>query len=207
MNARSPLRFAVSLSFACLLSAGLARAEEPTSAPSGGGRAETEAEAPRGVDDPIDVIARLPPDVRAQLNGEQIEEIVRLAQRSHGAKGRWATEILVPGFFFATILGIVLVLQLSRLRRERQLHETLRAMIERGVEIPAALIVPDKEKPNDRRRGIVLATLGVGLTAFLWVVDKDGGGAWAFGLVPLTLGLGHLVAFFLDRRDPAPRDR
>lgn len=158
-----------------------------------------------GHDDAVDVIGRLPPDVRAQLTGDQIENIIRADQDNHDRSGPTdMTEILVPGFFFATIIGIVVVLQLSRFRRERQLHETLRAMIEKGVEIPPALIVPDKPKPNDRRRGIVLVTLGAGLVAFLGVAEDDG--SWAFGLVPLCLGLGYLLAWFLERRDPSSFD-
>lgn len=148
-------------------------------------------------DDPVDVISRLPPEVRVQLTGDQIENIIRREQDSRSVSG--ASDVLVPGFFFATILGIVGLLQFARFRRERQLHETLRLMIEEGVDIPPALLVPDKPKPNDRRRGIILVMVGLGLMAFLGAAEDDG--SWAFGLVPLCLGVGYLAAWSLERAE------
>lgn len=151
----------------------------------------------RDDDDPVELINRLPPEVRVQLTGDQIENIIRREQDDRVASS--ASEVLVPGFFFATILGIVGLLQFARFRRERQLHETLRLMIEEGVEIPPALLVPDKPKPNDRRRGIILVMVGLGLMAFLGAAEDDG--SWAFGLVPLCLGVGYLAAWSLERAE------
>ncbi len=142
-------------------------------------------------------IARLPPDVRSRLTGQQIESILR---NSHDSD-KSAVAILVPLGFFLTILGIVVALAVARHRREAMLHDTLHAMIERGTEIPEALLTFDKKKPNDRRRGIVFVGLGLGLTAFLFMVDSDGDGAWAVGLVPLLLGIGYLAAWYVEHRE------
>lgn len=153
-----------------------------------------------GQPDPLDVIGRLPPDVRGQLNGEQIEDILR---RSQEAQTATLASTLVPSVFFATILGIVIIVAVGRYRRDRQLHDTLRAMIEKGVEIPAALIVPEKApKPDDRRRGIILVAVGIGVGGFLFVVARADN-AWALGLVPLLLGVGYLVAWGVERKPTA----
>jgi hypothetical protein len=98
---------------------------------------------------------------------------------------------------------VVVAVMAARVRRERDLHETLRSMIEKGVDIPPALLVPAAPKVDDRRRGLLLLTVGVGTMLFLALVSDDGGRAWAFGLVPFFLGSGYLLAWWLDRRDPS----
>lgn len=153
--------------------------------------------------DPTAVISRLPADVRSRLEGHEIVNIVEAQQ-----KGGLDEDIVVPTVFFGTIIGIVLLFVILRLRRDHKLHETLRAMIDKGVDIPPALLVPPLAKKNDRRTGIILAMAGVGTSAFLYMVDKSGSGAWALGFVPFFLGTGYLVAHVLDVRaanGPAPQ--
>jgi hypothetical protein len=145
--------------------------------------------------DPTAVIARLPPDVRSRLEGHEIVNIVEAQKR-----GGLDEDIVIPSAFFATIVGIVLMFVVLRLRRDHKLHETLRAMIDKGVDIPPALLVPPAAKKNDRRTGIILAMAGVGTSTFLFVVDKSQSGAWALGFVPFFLGVGYLVAHVLDVR-------
>lgn len=145
--------------------------------------------------DPTAVIARLPPDVRARLEGHEIVSIVEAQNR-----GGLDEDIVIPTVFFGTIIGIVLLFVILRLRRDHKLHETLRAMIDKGVDIPPALLVPPVAKKNDRRTGIILAMTGVGTAGFLFMVDKSGSGAWGLGFVPFFLGLGYLAAHVLDVR-------
>jgi hypothetical protein len=145
-------------------------------------------------DDPLSAMARLPPDVRQKLSGADIVQIVRPAHEARDEK------IVVPTVFFATIVCIVLAFVILRSMRDRRLHETLRAMIDKGVDIPPALLVPPAAKKNDRRTGVILATAGVGVAGFLSVVDKSGSGAWALGFVPFLLGVGYLVAHVLDQK-------
>jgi hypothetical protein len=137
--------------------------------------------------------------VRARLTGDQVEQIIR---RSQEAQLSSSAATVVPAAFFIAIVGIVVAVLVGRHRRERILHDTLRAMIEKGAEIPAQLLGADKRKPDDRRRGLILVGAGIGLCAFLGVVDRENG-AWAFGLVPLLIGAGYLVAFVLEKRDRA----
>lgn len=145
--------------------------------------------------DPTAVISRLPPDVRGRLEGHEIVNIVEAQNRSGLDE-----DIVIPTAFFGTIIGIVLMFVILRLRRDHKLHETLRAMIDKGVDIPPALLVPPVAKKNDRRTGIILAMAGVGTSGFLFMVDKSASGAWALGFVPFFLGVGYLVAHVLDVR-------
>lgn len=154
-------------------------------------------------DDPIATLNKLPPDVRAKLDSKQIGDIVRRAQENQNPMTS-AEDVIAPVSFFLCIVLVVGVVLFARYRREKQLHETLRQMIERGVDIPPALLVPPQVKPNDRRRGIILISLGVGGSAFLALVTGGaGGGAWGLGLVPAFLGAGYLLSSFLEKSDGA----
>jgi hypothetical protein len=154
-------------------------------------------EEPSG--DALDVIRRLPPDVRQKLTGDQIEMIIRREQQ--GESPAKIEAIIIPTVFFLTIIGIVVIIQWARLRREKQLHETLRQMIEKGVDIPPALLVPPRPKDADRRRGVILLAVGCGLMIFFAAVDKGSDGAWGIGAVPALIGAGYLVAWLLGRKD------
>ena len=151
--------------------------------------------------DALDVIRRLPPDVRQKLTGDQIEMIIRRQQNQLGDSPAKIEAIIIPTVFFLTIIGIVVIIQLARFRREKQLHETLRQMIEKGVDIPPALLVPPRPKDADRRRGIILLSVGCGLMIFFAAVDKGSDGAWGIGAVPALIGAGYLVAWLLGRKD------
>ncbi|WP_309890445.1 DUF6249 domain-containing protein [Archangium sp.] len=83
-------------------------------------------------------------------------------------------------------------------RKQRQLHETVRLMVEKGAEIPTGLIVaPPKRKPSDLRRGIILSTSGLGLTIFLGALP-GAAGAWGAGVTLLLIGVGHLIVWRLQ---------
>ena len=82
-------------------------------------------------------------------------------------------------------------------RKQRQLHETVRLMVEKGAEIPTGLIVaPPKRKPSDLRRGIILSTSGLGLAIFLGALP-GASGAWGAGVTLFLIGVGHLIVWRL----------
>ena len=91
------------------------------------------------------------------------------------------------------------------------------AAIERGVDpakltpLPVTALDDEPETWNmtqydrDRRRaqglmiaGIVTLAVGIGLMAFLSVME-DHGNAWAVGIIPATVGLALLLSSFLVR--------
>jgi hypothetical protein len=198
------LRTVTALLAALLLATLPAAAQDAGPASPDAGAAEGAADTPfiqvNGEDDdsPVDIIAKLPPDVRQRLTGEQIAQIVNEQQKNERSNGG-AVAIVVPLGFFAMSIGIVLVILLVDLRRKKLLHETLRVMIEKGAAIPPELLEPKTPK-NDRRRGIVLVAVGLSLSLALYL---DGDKSWGFGLVPLAIGAGYLISWVLEKKNPA----
>lgn len=113
--------------------------------------------------------------------------------------------ILVPIAFFLTVLGIVLLSLLMGFRKERLRHETLRLMVERGAEIPVALLTgPAKRRSSDLRKGAIWTATGLGTSAALAVLTQgQAGHPWAIGLVPTLVGLGYLLVWRLEGRQDA----
>jgi Domain of unknown function (DUF6249) len=101
-------------------------------------------------------------------------------------------------------------------RKKREIYQLYHAerlaAIERGIEVPP--LPPeffqagrgrDESAPRRHRRwGLVLTFLGVALTAALWTAGLQ----YGWGFLPLAVGLGYLVAGFLEAREPdRPSDR
>jgi hypothetical protein len=115
--------------------------------------------------------------------------------------------ILVPTVFFLTLTGIVAMSLYASFRKDRERHETLRLVIERGGSIPPELVSPPPKRPtSDLRRGIVLLSGGVGLTILLAAASQERG-VWTAGLVPVLLGLGYLAVWQIEARAKRSDDR
>jgi len=87
--------------------------------------------------------------------------------------------------------------------RVRKLHTEERlAAIARGVSVP---MEPElSQAARSRRSGILLVAAAVGYMitfALIGRYESDAGIATAFGIIPLTLGLGFFVDSALVRRD------
>jgi len=83
-----------------------------------------------------------------------------------------------------------------RHRRNKMLHETLRAMIDKGVPIPPELLAaPQQNAPprprNDLRMGLVLIAIGFGLSSFIPGPERK------FGFIPLFIGLAFVISFLI----------
>jgi hypothetical protein len=122
---------------------------------------------------PIPPLPPLPPEV----HGAQI------AIAGHG------DDALVPLAFFVMVFAIFVTAQIARIKREGALHETVRLALERGADVDVSSVLPAPR--NDRRRGILLVSLGIGLFAFL--LAADGIDSAAIGLVPAFLGFGYFA--------------
>jgi hypothetical protein len=96
------------------------------------------------------------------------------------------------------IVGIILFV---RHRRNRMLHETIRAMVEKGVPIPPELISgggaalgstppPARRGDNDLRGGLILIAVGVGVMMIA--------GKW--GAIPLLIGVAMIVAWLIGHK-------
>ncbi len=105
--------------------------------------------------------------------------------------------------FGAPVLVVAVIMYFS-MSKNRALHRTVRMMVEKGQEVPAALLNPPPavRQRSDMRRGIVLLMVGLGLMLFLAAVNDWEGGAWSVGLIPLLIGAGYLLVWKLEgKRD------
>lgn len=86
-----------------------------------------------------------------------------------------------------------------RFKKEHQRHETIRLIVEKGAEIPPQLLVSDRRRSSDLRRGVLLLAAGLGVTVFLAIVAHKEP-AWSLGLVPAFLGAGYLLTWWIEAR-------
>jgi hypothetical protein len=176
---------------ACLLATTLAQAQAPAAAP-----AEAPAEAPPAV--PAGELQKLQAEIQridpqGRLTNEQLYDILmtREARRAEAESGP-------PGELFVLFSAVSFMAWLyASYRRERQRHETVRLMVEKGMEVPGALLAPPPKRPSDLRRGIILSTAGLGLTVCLALLS-DMPGAWSAGLALFLIGLGHVLVWRLQ---------
>jgi Domain of unknown function (DUF6249) len=106
----------------------------------------------------------------------------------------------VLGVFGAPVVMVALIMYFG-FSRNRMMHRTIRMMVEKGQPVPAALLAPPPpaiRQRSDMRRGVVLATVGIGLMLFLGAVNEWDNGAWATGLIPFFIGAGYLLVWKLE---------
>jgi Domain of unknown function (DUF6249) len=123
-------------------------------------------------------------------------------------------EAVIPlvAIVFMTVFGapvlIVAVIMYFGFSRNRMMHRTIRMMVEKGQEVPPALLVPPppaQRQRSDMRRGVVLVMVGLGLMLFFAAVNDWEGGTWAIGIIPFLIGAGYLLVWKLEGgRKPGP---
>ena len=102
---------------------------------------------------------------------------------------------LVPLGGLATAVLIVVATYVFRFNVERQRHETLRSLIEKGMTIPPELL---KTGRSALRGGLVLVGLGIGYCACFGVWGKH---FWGVGFIFFFMGLGLIAYHTLERRN------
>jgi hypothetical protein len=119
--------------------------------------------------------------------------------------------IPIVGIIFTTLFGapvmVVAAIMFFSYLKSRSLHRTVRTMVEKGQEVPAALFAPPPaiRARSDLRRGVVLLMVGLGLMIFFGAVNDWEGGSWSLGVIPFVIGLGYLLVWKLEgRRDKVP---
>ncbi|MEY2501763.1 MAG: hypothetical protein QOI07_2097 [Verrucomicrobiota bacterium] len=130
--------------------------------------------------------------------------------RHHRSDGDYDVEdgalmaIPIIGIIFSTLFGapvlIVAAIMFFSYLRSRSLHRTVREMVARGEPVPPALFAPPPavRARSDMRRGVVLVMVGFGLMIFFGAVNDWDGGAWAIGIIPFLIGVGHLLVWKLE---------
>jgi len=116
-----------------------------------------------------------------------------------------ALVVPIVAVVFLSIFGapvlIVAVIMYFGFSKNRMMHKTVRMMVEKGQEVPAALLAPPppaQRQRSDMRRGVVLVMVGFGLMLFLGAVNDWEGGAWALGIIPFLIGAGYLLVWKLE---------
>jgi hypothetical protein len=119
--------------------------------------------------------------------------------------------IPIVGIVFTTLFGapvmVVAAIMFFSYLKSRSLHRTVRTMVEKGQEVPAALFAPPPvvRARSDMRRGVVLLMVGFGLMIFFGAMNDWEGGAWSLGVIPFLIGLGYLLVWKLEgSKDKAP---
>lgn len=85
-------------------------------------------------------------------------------------------------------------------------HETIRLALEKGQPIPDSLINESdhagrvKRPRNDRRSGLIL--LGVGVGVYLFFDSVGGNGPHWLGAIPALIGVALLINAFFERPTP-----
>lgn len=107
--------------------------------------------------------------------------------------------------FGAPVL-IVAVIMYFGFSKTRALHRTVRLMVEKGQEVPAALLNPPpaQRQRSDMRRGVLLLMVGVGLVIFFGVIADWDSGVWTLGVIPALIGAGYLLVWKLEGRKDNP---
>jgi hypothetical protein len=114
--------------------------------------------------------------------------------------------IPIIGIIFSTLFGapvlVVAAIMFFSYLKSRSLHRTVREMVAKGQEVPAALFAPPPivKARSDLRRGVVLLMVGFGLMIFFGAVNDWEGGVWSLGVIPFVIGLGYLLVWKLEGR-------
>jgi len=172
-------------------------------------RAQDDAKAPKSEEK----TTPMPPDgnssVRIDNTGIHVggEEPVDITMPNFGGSG--VLGLLLPIISVLAVFGMpVLIVGLFvflRHRRNRMLHETLRAMVEKGVPIPPELLSGKgaalagassgaRHGYQDLRNGLILIALGASL---FFMVGK-------IGLIPLFIGVAMIIAWLIGGRTKNP---
>jgi hypothetical protein len=125
----------------------------------------------------------------------------------YGPEGPNVLEIVALVAVLATALVLPVTLLCVflhfRHRRTKLLHETLRAMVDKGVPIPPELLntktqSTPRQRGNDLRRGLMC--VGVGLGLVLMALATHGSGKIGFaGFIPLFIGAAFLIAWRVEQ--------
>ena len=133
----------------------------------------------------------------------------RIHVRSSDGDDSALMAIPIVGIIFTTLFGapvvIVGVIMFFNYWKQRQLHRTVRLMVEKGQPVPEGLFsnppTPVRLR-SDMRRGVVLVMVGLGIMIFFAAVNDWEGGAWAMGIIPFLIGCGYLLVWKLEVKKP-----
>lgn len=96
----------------------------------------------------------------------------------------------------------------ERMRRNQNLHETIRQLSEKGMPIPEELLkaaVTDNtpqprisSSTSQMRSGVINICIGIGLMVFFIAVRPEAEWVWAIGTIPFIIGVGFLIIWRIE---------
>jgi hypothetical protein len=110
--------------------------------------------------------------------------------------------LLIPIIAVLGGMAIAIVGVITKSKEEELKHKERIVAMEKGIPVPEAPVAPKKETPRYlaiRAWGLVITLLG--LAIWLSISVKAGAANGAFGLIPVALGLGLLIAGWLEKKD------
>jgi hypothetical protein len=113
----------------------------------------------------------------------------------------------VPFVVMSAPVLIVLILFRYRYLQTQARYQTLMQLADKGVALPPQLLAEPGIAYSERRRALVLISIGLGLMAMLLALPgqldsgRSIGSLWGLGLLPLMTGLGYLASWWLSRRE------
>jgi hypothetical protein len=138
--------------------------------------------------------------------GEEIGKAIGDAMKSMNHQDFAGQALLIPilGIIGALITPMVAVIiaiwliYLYREHKEKRNHETIRLMIEKGIEIPPNFSFGEApETASPLNRGLKLIGIGIGLVIFFLAMDMSG--IAGVGAIPLFIGLAYLLIWHLEK--------
>ena len=115
-------------------------------------------------------------------------------------------ELFIPLVMMSAPVLIVLMVMRYRYQQTQARYHTLLQLADKGVELPAQLLVEPQIAYSERRRALVLISGGIGVMVTLLALPGqfDNGHSihelWGLGLLPLMTGLGYLASWWLNQR-------
>ena len=115
--------------------------------------------------------------------------------------------LFIPLVVMTAPVLILLILLRYRYQQSQARYRTLLQLADKGVDLPSQLLVEPNVVYSERRRALVLIGGGLGLMAMFLALpgQLDNGlsihSLWGLGLLPLMIGLGYLVSWWLNWRE------
>ncbi len=116
-------------------------------------------------------------------------------------------EFILPLILCLAPLLAVCAVLVYRHKQTKARYQTLIYLADKGMDLPAQLLTEPQVAFCERRRGITLVSIGLGIILMFLVlpIEFDSGHQigelWGFGLLPLISGCGYLLSWWLNRRD------
>ncbi|WP_375766770.1 DUF6249 domain-containing protein [Archangium gephyra] len=139
-------------------------------------------------------------DPQGRLTADQLYNLIQEREARRRSQADFdPTPAIISMSLFGCSLTAFLAWLVAGYRKTRQLHETVRLMVEKGADIPQGMLAPvPRRKPSDLRRGIILSSSGLGLAIFLAAVP-GAPGTWGAGVMLLLIGVGHMIVWRLQQ--------